>query len=213
MATLTELQGRLEEIRSKAAKVFEEAGPDLDMAKVTSIDGDSAAKASQLKAWNDEMTDLGEQIDEQKTLHNMRVRTDELGELEEHIGHPDGSKSRNGGRRRQDDDHNGGVAVTEQKGLGDLFVESAAFKNYQPGSKRSETATFADFELKNTFSTTAGWAPADIRGPRVVDYATRPLMVAELLPQSTTTAAAVVYMEETLFSNSAAEVAEGAEKP
>jgi HK97 family phage major capsid protein len=208
MSKLTELQGKLEDLRAKAAKAFDEAGDDLDMSKVTSIEGDSTAKAAQLKAWNDEMNDLGVQIDEMKSLDDMKGRVDKLGEVQPHPGHSNGKK-----RGESDDEGNGGDEdEVSSKAIGDLFVESDEFKGYKRGDKRTATVTLPG-SLKNLFETATGWAPADIRGPRIVDFATRPLAVAELLPQSTTTAASVIYMEETLFSNSAAEVAEGAAKP
>ena len=205
MDKLTEIRGKLEDLRAKAAKVFEEAGPELDMGKVTSIDGDNAAKAAQLKAWNDEMADLGKEKDELEELVGFKGRVDDLGKVEPHPGHSNGKR-----KRSEDDEHE--EASISGKGIGDLFVASAEFKSYKRGDRRTQAVTF-DVDLKNTFQTTTGWAPADIRGPRVVDFDTRPLAVAELLPQSQTTAASVIYMEETLFSNSAAEVAEGGTKP
>src|SRR6202008_3442191 len=49
--------------------------------------------------------------------------------------------------------------------------------------------------------------------PRLVESAQQPPMVTDLLPQTTTTQAAVTYMEETTFTNTAAETAENTAKP
>ncbi|TMC31735.1 MAG: phage major capsid protein, partial [Chloroflexi bacterium] len=68
----------------------------------------------------------------------------------------------------------------------------------------------AILEGKTTMTTAAGWAPQAIRSGLVVPIATRPVQVLDLLPQSNTQQANVVFMEETTFTNNAAEAAEGA---
>jgi hypothetical protein len=50
-------------------------------------------------------------------------------------------------------------------------------------------------------------------GPKVVDYAVRPLVVADLLPTINVSLPTYLYMEETTFTNAAVEVAEGSAKP
>jgi HK97 family phage major capsid protein len=60
----------------------------------------------------------------------------------------------------------------------------------------------------NILGSGAGWVPETLRTGRLVDFATRPVQVTDLIPQTTTTQAAVVYMEETTFTNNAAEVLE-----
>ena len=57
-------------------------------------------------------------------------------------------------------------------------------------------------------TTAAGWDPEETRTGRVVEFATRPVQVTDLIPQTTTTQSAVKYMEETTFTNAAAETAE-----
>jgi HK97 family phage major capsid protein len=202
---LTDLQGRLEDLRSKTAKVFEEAGPDYDFSKVKSVEGDSAAIASQVRQWNAEMGDLKTEIEGIEELDGIKGGVDELGKVKRlpvNVTKGEGDEGDGGGDGGDESGHS----------IGDLFVETDEFKAYKRGDRKTPTVTLPT-GLKNLFETATGWAPADIRGPRVVDFATRPLAVAELLPQGTTTAASIVYMEETLFSNSAAEVAEGGTKP
>ena len=98
----------------------------------------------------------------------------------------------------------------EQKTIGQLFVESKAYTGWAKGGGPSADLPI---DLKALFSTTAGWAPATVRGPRVVDFATPQPQVTDLIPQTTTAAAAISYMEETTFTNAAAETAEGVAKP
>jgi HK97 family phage major capsid protein len=61
--------------------------------------------------------------------------------------------------------------------------------------------------------TTAGYAPATVRGPRLVEAALRRPMVADLIPSDNTDQTAIRFMEETTFTNAAAPVAEDAQKP
>jgi hypothetical protein len=95
------------------------------------------------------------------------------------------------------------------KSLGELFVESPAFKSYSPAERRGPASTF---EVKTLLSET-GWAPKPLRIPRVEPYPTRPLSVLDVFGQGETTQSAVTYMEETTFTNAAAETAEGSDKP
>jgi len=81
-------------------------------------------------------------------------------------------------------------------------MESAALKS------KGQTSSL-DVDLKTLFERTAGFAPESVRIPRVEPYPVRPLMVADLLPVLPTSQAAIKYMEETTFTNNAAETAEG----
>jgi HK97 family phage major capsid protein len=196
--TLTELRGKLQAKRDELAKIFEEAGPDRDMSKVTSIEGDSAAKVEHIQSLDRELNDLHDDVKAQEALEGIATRVTDLGQVEPHPGHVD-AKGRNGDAR---------------KTIGQLFTESDAFKAWKPGVKHTDLAEFGSVDLlANTFETATGWAPAEVRGPRVTEFATRPIQVVDIFPQGQTTQSAIVYMEETLFSNSAAEVAEGGTKP
>lgn len=116
-----------------------------------------------------------------------------------------------------------GIAPEEfaGKSVGQLFVESEAYKN-RPGDTRlrpietnlegvNMKSVFDN--LKTTMTTSAGWAPFVPRSPRLVESAQRRPVIADLIPQDTTTAAGFKYMEETTFTNNAAATAEGATKP
>lgn len=189
---LKEIRGRLEERRAKLHEVFEQAGEDLDMSKVVVLQGDSAAKVEQIRAMNDEIDDLAKQAEDLDSLAQIRGRVNDLDQVQPHPGHA-----------------NGGGRPVARGTLGDLFVESVAYKGYGRGAGIGPVATL-DVELGATlFETGAGWAPETMRTGRVVEAATRPVQVTDLIPQTPTSQAAVVYMEETTFDNEAAEVAEG----
>lgn len=105
--------------------------------------------------------------------------------------------------------------VTEYKSLGQQFVESDEYKN---GKLHGINARFSldikgfDF-LKTTMTTAAGFAPANDRTDIVIPKATRTPMLQDYVPSITTDLDTIKYMEETTFTNSAAETAENAALP
>lgn len=186
------LQGEVEERRKRLATIFEEAGPDMDMSKVKSVDGDSTAKVDAIRALNDEIdakqAELEPMLKEQADLERFKRRTEELGQAQPHPGHPSA-----GGKGRERE--------PAAKSVGELFTDSEAYKQKGRGAE-------LDVSLKTLFETAAGWAPETTRTGRVVDFATRPIQVTDIVPGGSTSQAAVVYMEETTFTNNAAEAAE-----
>jgi HK97 family phage major capsid protein len=205
MSKLTDLSGTLAAKRDELASIFKEAGPDYDFAQVKSIDGDTQAKVDYVKSLNDEMNDLSSQIKEIEGFASMSERTAELAEVKNHPGHQGPGKTK-------------GEEATSKKSFGELFLESQAFK-----SKGSTSEL--PMNLKTTFGSaggsiaytgaTAGWFPLDQRIPDLTDYylARQPLRVTDLIPKTTTNAAAVTYFQEQSFTNSAVEVTEGSAKP
>lgn len=194
---LVDLRGQLDAKRKKMHEVFEQAGDNLDMDKVTVLDGDSAAKAHQIKALNDELADLGRQVDDLAAVEaaqNQWKKRD------------DGDAVSQDGRVPVGADGGKGKTERASKSLGAAFVESAAFKGRQgPVGPMA----VLDVDLKTLMTTSAGWAPETTRGPRVVDYVTRPIQVTDTIPMGMTAQTAIKYMEETTFTNNAAEALEG----
>lgn len=97
--------------------------------------------------------------------------------------------------------------------IGSLFVRSGAYKAWKRGSKETgdieEVGYNPGYQLRATTMTeAAGFAPETTRTGRVVDFATRPPRVIDAYPVTTTDQIAVLYMEETTFTNNAAEAAE-----
>ena len=168
--------------KSKALHdIFEEAGPDMDMSKVKSLSGDTTAKVEAIKAMNAELDDLGKKRDQANQLIESRKRADEMSNAQP-VPKADPSPA-------------------ARKSLGEMVMESPALKN------KGQTSSL-DVDLKTLFERTAGFAPESVRIPRVEPYPVRPLMVADLLPVLPTSQAAIKYMEETTFTNNAAETAE-----
>ena len=90
----------------------------------------------------------------------------------------------------------------KHKGFAEAFVKSDAYK------VKGSVAEL-DIDVKTLMQTSAGWAPETTRTGRVIDEQVRPIQVTDIVPMDTTSQAAYVYMEETTFTNNAAEAAEG----
>lgn len=190
-----ELKSTLETIDAKAkslADVFAEAGSDMDLDKVKSVAGGKDAVLAFIRDTNAELADLGKKRDDQVELAKAAkfqkgYDPDEFAYLLEAGGELSPSR--------------------KTKGFGELFIESKAASDY----KGREVDI--DFDVKTLFSTSAGWAPETTRTPRMVPDEQRPVELVPLIPQRPTGQTAIKYMEETTFTNNAAETAEGGTKP
>lgn len=111
------------------------------------------------------------------------------------------------------------LQALEQKGLtpaaqveggesyGQQFVKTAALAAFQSGSAQRARA-----EVKNTVTNTVGNTFGD-RRPGIVGGAFREFTLESLLNSLPTTSNAVDYVRENVFTNAAAETAEGGAKP
>lgn len=194
---LKEVEEKLTAKQDELGRIFAEAGPDLDMDKIKSLDGDSAAKVAHIRALNEELDELGRQREDLAVVAQAAERSKSRPQQRETGADKD--------EQRKTTRHTG-----ERKSLGELFVESVAYKGRQ-GSVGPEA--HLDLELKALFETTGGWGPEATRTGRIVEYATTVPQVIDLIPQATTGQSSVVYMEETTYTNTAAEVAEGGPYP
>jgi HK97 family phage major capsid protein len=186
---LKEARGKLEAKQDELGAIFKEAGPDLDFSKVKSVSGaaDSKAVAEYVVALNDECTDLAKNVEQLVAVHKAAEAS---------------AARQNGTEKGTEPGAPGLPGVASVKSVGELFVGSDAFK-----TKGRESDL--DIELKTLMTTDAGWDPEVVRTGKVVDFATRPIQVLDLLPTTPTGQAAVKYMEETTFTNNAAERLEG----
>lgn len=198
---LTEVEGKIKQRRDTLAKVFDEAGPSIDMSLVKTFTGTNADKVAEIKKFNDELEELGKEHDSLKQVALAAENVKRMAGRGEPIPAEDGDGSR-GGK---------GGGRGEHKTLGELFVESDAYK-LKKGRNEGPEATL-DVEVKTLFERGAGWEPEVTRTGRLVEYATRPVQVVDLIPSTTTGQSAIKYMEETLYTNAAAETAEGGQYP
>jgi len=183
---LDEANDKVKAKRAEITKILDEAGPDKDLNLVKSIDGTTTEKAAHIRGLNDELAELAAERDNLKSLWRAAVAV----------------------AAGEDADASGADAAPspQTKSFGQMFAESDAHRT-------KGAVAELDFELKTLMTTSAGWAPQTTRGPRVVEYATRPIQVVDLIPQTTTTQVAITWMEETTFTNNAAETAEGGSMP
>jgi len=188
---LKECQAEIDAKSKALHAVFEEAGEAMDLDKVKSVAGGSDAVLAFIRETNIELTDLGKKRDDLLEVAKAAQRAREY------------DPERGAGESGDDRPADRGPA----KSIGELFVGSKAYSGrIRSGDGAADTL---DIDLKTLMETTAGWAPESTRTGKVIDYATRPIQVIDIIPQTTTTQAAVVYMEETTFTNNAAETAEG----
>lgn len=194
---LKDAEGKLAAKRKELADIFSEAQDGgegtIDLSKVKAYGGDTSAAAAAIKALNDEMADLGKNVDELRAVQRAAdVAT----------GEPEAAE--------HGDDR---PAARRAKSLGELFVDSPAFKG-KTGSVGPESTLDIDLRSllrpQNTLMETgAGWDPETTRSGLLVPDAQRPVQVTDLIPSFNWGQSAYVYMEETTFTNNAAEAAEG----
>lgn len=210
MTALAELNTQIEQKSGELAKFIKDAG---------GFEALDAGGVKKLRASNDELTELGKQRDEAKSLADIVAQnTARLAEAKfpaqrmEHAGGAptDSAKTPN---------------PYAGKSLGQIFIESAAFKGFNRGEKRSPAVDIdlGDIALKGlmhgggaetkTLLDTGGFAPATVRSNIILPGLLRRPVVADLMPDGQTNQNAIIYMEETTTTNGAAPTAEGALKP
>lgn len=185
---LKEAQGKLDAARKELFGVMQEAkttSPGVfDMDKITSVPGSKADKLAFIQTKNTELAELKKEVDGHLALQSA---ANSAGEYKPENGAGDGDGGNDG--------------VKRYDSIGDAFVNSAAFKT------KGATSTV---ELKTPFISTTGWVPESTRSGLVTlkPMVMAPSIVDHLvsLPVSQN---AYKYMEETTYTNAAAETAEG----
>lgn len=190
---LVEAEERLAAKQAELAAIFAEAGPDIDLSKVTSVAGKAGDKIKHIQALDAELNDLGEKAGE---LRAVQAAADRAART---------SESRERGDGGQDETKAGGLIPAQRKSLGHLIAESDAIR-LKSGVQGPQSRI--DVNLKTLFQTTVGWAPEVTRNGTVVPLAVQPFTAADLFPTTTTSQAAIKWMQETVLTNNAAEVAE-----
>lgn len=191
---LRELRERYDAKARELKQIWDEAGPDRDMAKVKCIDGDSQAKVEKIRELNAELDAI---MVEREPLEAEEA---EYAKADRHVERLTKARNHPGHQRASDAPEE----PPKVKSLGQHIIESKALSEF-----KGSVVEIPDVELKTLMETTAGWAPETTRTGRVVPEALRPIQVLDLIPTTTTTQAAVVYMEETTATSGAAERAEG----
>ena len=188
---LQEKQGLLDLKRKEMADIFDKY-PNMDM---------EASVAADLKSRNDELTDISKEVEGLKEIEVIAL---------ENKRQLDEGNERKGGMNWQEEAKGGKKAPAQQKSIGELFIESKAFKEFNASAKKGPAA---DVEVERKVLDETGWVPQAIRLPLVVPGVLARPVIADLIPQATTSMYAIPYMEETTTTNAAASVLEGGAKP
>lgn len=213
--TVKEIQEELEAKRQKLHEIFTEAqtdeGLDMDQAVIDDV-----------RQRNEELGELGKELEQAKQLDAVyQSNVDSLKQSRQAAKqlpfrsqpNPDPAQEPNGQEPNGYQQPNGRQPI---KSLGERFVESKEYEAWSPRTPLDmvmDDYDPKDLGKKTLMTTAAGFAPETFRIDRVIESAQRRPMVDDLIPQTTTDQAAVVFMEETTFTNAAAETAEGGSYP
>lgn len=161
------------------------------------LDGIEAKLKSFDEKANAEMAALGKvSVDTKAAIDNLgttqRELADRLLQLEQ-----------KGALRGQE----GSEGAKGDESVGAQFVKSAEYESFMRGGMRGRAAA----EVKNTITNTVANTPNGVR-PGIVGGAFRELTLEQILTSLPTSDNAITYVRENVFTNSAAEAAEGAAK-
>ena len=177
------------------------------MSKVNELMDQIAVKRAELKSVFEGAED-GKYTSDQK--EEIKSRNDELAELVEDLN-IEKKKASNEKALEVDSKPVAEMPLaadddSEAKSVGQLFTESDAYKNFiGQGVKGIDSR----IETKTTLNTT-GYPPEVLRQPGFLEFLTRdPNTVISLFDQINSDQNAFSYLEETTFTNAAAEAAEG----
>lgn len=200
--SLTEVREELAQKRKELADIFAEAGPDLDMNRVTSIyGGDNEYKASEIKRRNEELTALGQKHDRLALLESIGKQN----ELEH-------KRFTEVAEQRPAFPGTNGTALAQQRprDLKSALVADKGYKQFREGVMRNITIDLPAVDFKTLIALTTVNAQADRRGN--VNMALETRTVGDLMLQGQTDNNTIEYYEETTVTNNAATVAEGGTK-
>ena len=211
--TIVQMREALAAARKAIADVFAEAkdGDLFDYSLVKSIEGDGQAVADWIGTKTLEVEELHKEYE--AAVEGAKVAEENARELA-HLNEPASKLTHSDGNVTKDDPYaqfkdDFGRPLPSHRILGRLIAQSEAIKGYKKDG--NGPLAHVDVDLKTLFETTAGWAPESVRTGRVELDPQRPApVVINRFPQTTTSQAAIVYMEETTFTNAAAEAAENA---
>ena len=199
--TLAEKEGRLAHLRGEWQQLWG-SKPERDF---------SDDDVSKLRAWNDEMADLGAEIDQLRDLEAMAAQHVVAGGRDI-VPNGDGSMPREGmgstpGRllsTREALEASAGYRAFRQSGGGTAVIDFG-----------DETALGASFspEVGGALLTLANINVQPQRLPGIVPLALEERTIADLMLPGNTDGNTIEYYEETTFTNAGAPVEEGAAKP
>lgn len=198
-AGLKDANDKLSAKQKAIREIFDEAGPERDFSKVTSLEGDTQGKVEKVRAMMQDADEAAEAISAKESEIRLRAYQRYAEEPVRPYQHPAAPKG------------------DEGKTPGQRFVESDEFKATIGKSRSGKRTRWEDESvedpvaaMKALFLTSDGFPPESTRTGRIVEAALLGPQVLDLIPSVPTDQAAVVFMRETVTTEAAAERAEGA---
>ena len=197
MADPTALVEQREQFAAKQkdiTEVLELAGKDLDFSRADVLKKlgatDAADATHKFKSWNKEAEALGADLQRAELKYTVAKHQEREAASREAVvvEHPE--------------------VGMDRKSWAQRYVESKEFKAARQSDFKQPIPFNLDIDLKTLMTTSAGFAPESVRSGLVVEKATRPIQVLDLIPTFPISQAAFVYMEETTRTQNEAEAAE-----
>ncbi|RVL51085.1 phage major capsid protein [Sinorhizobium meliloti] len=220
--TLKQVREKLAAKQDELGKVFAEATVTVDggqksydFNRVTCLGEKvkgSIAVAEQVKAMNAELNELAQQAE---TLEGAEKAARDQADREKVRNRPPMPGAKGNYPSIEERIKSLGEMVAEEKSYQDWAKSGAAggitlqFDDLFPSDALAKGMAFETIGSKALMSTTAGWAPQSLRIGGLVEAATRPIQLLDIIPMAQTGFEQVVYMEETTRNQAAAETAEG----
>lgn len=210
MAELETMAAQVLEKRNRLAKFFEKG----------SVDGRpnwTTEETETVRTLNVELADLGPKLANMRLFaENARINRAEIDALNIPI-HP--SSHGKGNAPRSGIETKGGDGANHDDGyhgLGDCFLSTKSYKGFVDGGKMGVYRGREDvesFSVKTLFQRTAGFDPFVNRQPGAVFSPQQQPRVIDMLPIGQTSEAAIKWMLETTYTNTATETAEATAYP
>lgn len=206
MSALTELSAKMAQKRAELYKIQMQA----DTGKVDPVEGGQlyaldSEQIQEIKRRNEELIELNQQYQALEMADILKKNEQAFKDMQEPRRF-----DTVGGRPASVHDLKIAAMREDNTPISELFCKSS---EYQRGQRRGISVSFEHINMKTLLQTSAGYAPANPRTGIVVMSAQRTPMIADLIPQDPTTLSSVKYMEETTFTNAAANTSEGTAKP
>ena len=201
--SLNEVREELASKREQMHRIFDEAGPDLDLGKVTTIKGDTDAKAAEIQRREKELKELNDEFNRLNMLALIGKNNDlQKSALDEPArGMQFGSSSESSGEPR----------VFTAQHLKRMLHENKGYRAFRDNQMRQVTMDVPADGFK-TLITLSGVNNQPTR-QGLVNMALEERTVSDLMLQGQTDNNTIEYYEETSVTNNATTVAEGGTKP
>lgn len=195
MPTLAEKREELSAKQDQLGDLFKKYP---DVASITPED------AAEIKRRNDELTDLGKEVDRLADLERIAQTTRRA---QADLGAPKNGMVHQGVGARTDEGK-----ATPIRSLREILTTSVEYQAYVAGRAKTASFVLSPAEYK-TLVTLGDINNVPTRRPGIVESAQEMRTVSDLLLQGTIDNNTMTYIEETTFTNAAATVAEGGTKP